>query len=139
MVYFKTLTRVRLSETDAKGVVYYAQYFVYFDVARLELFRHLLLRHDVLRKTHQKFAAAEAECKYVESARFDEVLELNVGVSRIGRSSITFLHKVKRVKDGRTIATGRVVDVLLDARSRPAELPEIVKTRLNKYVVAARE
>jgi acyl-CoA thioester hydrolase len=131
---FKFRLRVRLAETDAKGVVYYGQYFVYFDVARLELFRKLSLKPEELISRSMKFAVAEASCSYHSSARFDDLLEMNVRVERIGRTSITFLHRVKSVKDGANIASGRVVDVLIDSRGKPIPLPAVVRERLKGYV-----
>lgn len=129
--------RVRLSETDAKGVVYYAQYFIYFDVARLELLRLAGLDSKTMEKRRLWFAAVEATCKYHASAKFQELLDLRAGIRKLGRSSIVFAHEIKRASDGKLLAEGHIVDVLLDSKRKPATIPGDVKKKLGRFVLQA--
>ncbi len=126
--------RVRLSETDAKGVMYYAQYFVYFDVARLELLRAAGLDGKTMDRRRLWFAAVEANCKYHASAKFQDLLDLEAGVKKLGRSSIVFEHKIRRAKDRRLLAEGHIVDVLIDGRGRPKPFPEFLRKKLSRYL-----
>jgi acyl-CoA thioester hydrolase len=123
--------RVRLSETDAIGVVYYGQYLTYFDISRLELLRKAGITPEFLNRRKLKFVAAESTCKYLSSARFDEVLTLGVKVARIGDSSVVYSHEIRR---GRTkIAEGKVIDVLIGKDGQPAKFPDDVRKRLTRF------
>lgn len=124
---FTTTTRVRLSETDALGVVYYGQYFTYFDLSRLEMLRSLGITPAFLRKRKVGFVAAGATCRFRDSARFDELLSLTARVAKVGGSSVTYSHRISRAKT--TIAEGEVTDVLMKA-GRPERIPEDIRSML---------
>ena len=129
--WFRTTLRVRLSETDALGVVYYGQYFTYFDLARLEMLRSAGITLASLKRKGLAFVAAEVSCRYLASARFDEELKLSVAVSKIGRTSVEYSHRIAHGK--REVAEGRVTDVLVGQDGKPAKLTEDLKRRLAKY------
>jgi acyl-CoA thioester hydrolase len=84
---FSTVTRVAFSDTDAQGVVYYGRYLPYCDQARVEYHRHLDLigKRDVM-----AFAMRAQTTEYHAPARFDDLLEVFVRASRIGRTSIAY-------------------------------------------------
>ncbi len=126
---FETRVRVRLSETDTFGVVYYANYFIYFDLARLELLRRARLL-ELLSKEKLKFVAASATCNYLAPATFNELLSLRARVVRVGESSVAYEHEILRTKDSRKIATGRVVDVMVDGEGGTVAIPELIRSRL---------
>ncbi|MDJ0269950.1 MAG: acyl-CoA thioesterase [Aigarchaeota archaeon] len=134
-----TRLRVRLSETDTLGIVYYGQYFVYFDVARLELLRELGITSDYLQRLGLHFVAAEASCRYFGSARFDELLQVKTWISKLGNSSIRYEHIIERENDGQKLVHGFVVDVLVDADGRPVSLPAEMREKLSKYLIPQRE
>ena len=83
---YSALTRVWFSDTDAQGVVYYGRYLPYFDHARTEYHRHL----GSLRIEGAEFVMRASNVEYLAPARFDDLLECFVRVSRIGRTSITY-------------------------------------------------
>jgi acyl-CoA thioester hydrolase len=131
----RTKLRVRLSETDAKGVVYYAQYFVFFDISRLELLRKTRVEPLTFEHLQLHFVAAEATCKYHASAKFDDLLELRVGISNLGKSSIVYSHEVRRESNRRLLVEGTVVDVLVDRSGKPARIPEEIREKLSLYLM----
>ena len=120
-----------MSETDALGVVYYGQYLTYFDISRLELLRKAGITLQYLRRRKLGFVAAEATCRYISSARFDEVLTLRVRVSRIGSSSVVYSHEITRGKV--KIGEGKITDVLVGDDGKPVGIPEDIKKRLSRY------
>ena len=129
-----TKLRVRLSETDTLGVVYYGNYFTYFDVARLELLRELGITDELLKSHGVTFVAAEACCKYYSSARFDDLLEVRTWISKLGNSSVRYEHVITR--DGEKIVEGYVVDVMVEGNSRkPHPIPEEIRDKLSRYLV----
>jgi acyl-CoA thioester hydrolase len=132
---FSIKVRVRLSETDALGVVYYGNYFAYFDVSRMELLRSAGLNPGYLTERRLGFVAAESSCRYLSSARFDDYLTLRVWIERVGRSSVTYHHVIMK---GRTkVAEGRVTDVMVDREGEPTEIPTEVRKRLRQLEAQA--
>jgi len=84
---FSAKTRVGFSDTDAQGIVYYGRYMPYFDLARVEYHRTLgLLRVE----SRGDFVMRAMHVEYHAPARFDDEIEIDVRVARIGRTSITY-------------------------------------------------
>ena len=111
--------RVGFSETDAQGVVYYGRYMPYFDLARTEYHRHLgrVALGDV------DFAMRALSVEYVAPARFDDLLEVFVRVSRIGTTSITYDHAAYRIDgdgDDTLMATAQATTVCISLDERRA-------------------
>src|SRR5678815_6132115 len=98
---FSSLTRVGFSDTDAQGIVYYGRYFPYFDVARVEYFRHL---HLLYADFEGDLVLRALDIEYHAPARFDDLLEVFIRVERIGRTSMTFEAQAYRVDDDRFLA-----------------------------------
>ncbi len=120
---YAALSRVSFSDTDAQGVVYYGRYLPYFDHARLEYHRHLGI--EALWQGQHEFVMRALEVEYEAPARFDDLLEVFVRTSRLGRTSVTNELAAYRVMDDVLMCTARLVTVLIDVRSRrPVVLPE---------------
>ena len=122
MRVFKTRTRVRYAETDCSGIVYYNQYFVYFELGRVELFRALQLPYD------RRLPIVEAGCRFHASARFDDLLEIHTFVEEIRTRAFRFGHQVHRVRDEATdelelLARGFAAMVHADPGRQGAPMP----------------
>ena len=127
-----TRLRVRLSETDKNGVVYYSQYFVYFDVAKTEFLRREGFEPIGLGQRGLRLLSAETHCVFHAPAKFGEALDVRVWVRKIGNSSVTFDFEVSR---GRTkVAEGYLVNVLVNAAGKPVKLPEKARLKLARHV-----
>lgn len=134
---FQTTIRVRYAETDAQNVVYYANYLTYMEVVRWDYLRSLDLPFEFLRDFWQRHFTVEVHCSYKSPARFNDVLEGYGRVTRIGNSSFDFEYLFVNQGDGRLIAAGRTVHVLLDSDregGRPERVPEALRA-----AIAARE
>jgi acyl-CoA thioester hydrolase len=131
---FETKLRVRLSETDSLGVAYYGNYYIYFDISRLELLRTLGITPAVLQRRGMGFVAGESTCRYHASAKFDDVLTVAVRVARIGNSSVAYLHSISKGKT--RIAEGRVTDVLVDTAGKPLKIPQDIRRKLQRNMVS---
>jgi acyl-CoA thioester hydrolase len=120
---YSSLTRVGFSDTDAQGIVYYGRYLPYFDGARVEYHRHLgLLERE--RREHELVMRAST-IEYLAPAHFDDLVEVFIRVSRIGRTSITYDFAAYRVDDDLLMVTANQALVLVDLESRRAcALPE---------------
>ena len=128
---YAALTRVWFSDTDAQGVVYYGRYLPYFDHARTEYHRHL---GAATRTGEAEFVMRASTVEYHAPARFDDLLEAFVRVSRIGRSSITYEYAAYRLPAGElmTTATQTLVLVDLDER-RPVPVPDDLRDLVRSF------
>ena len=119
---FSAFTRVGFSDTDAQGIVYYGRYLPYFDHARVEYHRHLgLLDQDL---GDPEFVMRACHVVYEAPARFDDLLEVFIRTSRIGRTSATAAFSAYRVDDV-LMCMAEHTYVLVDlAERRPTPIPE---------------
>jgi acyl-CoA thioester hydrolase len=114
---YAAYTRVGFSDTDAQGIVYYGRYLPYFDLARVEYHRHLEL---LAIETGHEFVMRACTIEYLAPARFDDLLEVFVRLSRIGRTSATYEYAAYRVDDDLLMVTSRQTLVLVDLEERRA-------------------
>ncbi|HYF00889.1 MAG TPA: thioesterase family protein [Planctomycetota bacterium] len=121
--------RVRYGETDQMGVVYHANYFLYFELGRTELLRATGLPYGELEARGVFLVVTDAGCRYRAPARYDETLEVRTRVDRLGRASVRFAYEV-RGPDGRLCADGHTELAAVDSGKRPVRLPEDVAARL---------
>lgn len=117
--------RVRYAETDQMGVVYYANFFVWFEVARVELMRQMGFSYKQMEIEDDSFVVvARANCTYKQPARFDDVLKIRTRVSESRRRTIAFEYEVFHDATGSVIATGETLHVICDSKGRSKSLPE---------------
>jgi acyl-CoA thioester hydrolase len=115
---YSSLTRVGFSDTDAQGIVYYGRYLPYFDSARVEYHRHLELLE--LRAGEGEFVMRANTIEYHAPARFDDLIEVFIRVSRIGRTSATYECAAYRADDDVLMVTAQQTLVLVDLAERRA-------------------
>lgn len=131
---FSAATRVAFSDTDAQGIVYYGRYAPYFDVARVEYWRHLGFQaHDD--PARGEFVMRAFAIEYHAPAVFDDVLEVFCRVARMGRTSVTFEFDVV-LADGSdrqlASATQTMVNIDLSER-RSIPIPDDVRASIEAF------
>jgi acyl-CoA thioester hydrolase len=120
--------RVRYAETDAEGVVYYANYFVYMEVGRVNHLRALGFDPAQHEHSGRGIVITEATCRYHGPARFDDRLIVRAWVENVRRSNFTFVYEIVHGDDRRLIAKGRTVQVFVDLHTmRPIRLPPEIR------------
>jgi len=119
--------RVRYAETDKMGVVYYANYFVWFEVARADLLRTLGWSYREMEHAGVSLPVIEAHCEYRRPARYDDELEVRTVGRVLSPVRMEFTYEVRRVEDGLVAAAGRTMHAALDARGKPCRLPARVR------------
>jgi len=122
-----TTIRVRYAETDQMGVVYYANYLVWFEVGRCELLRALGSSYRELEATGIALPVIEAHCEYRQPARYDDELEIKAWGELHSPVRIEFHYEVVRHADSVMTARGRTVHAAVDANGRPCRLPERIR------------
>ncbi len=129
---YSALAQVWFSDTDAQGVVYYGRYLPYFDHARLEYYRHLGI--EALWQGEREFVMRALSVEYEAPARFDDLLEVFVRTSRLGRTSVTNELAAYRVRDDELMCTARLTTVLIDvATRRPVPLPDAYRAAIRAF------
>jgi len=119
--------RVRYAETDKMGVVYYANYFVWFEVARADLLRTRGWSYREMEHSGVSLPVIEAHCDYRRAARYDDELEVRTVGRVLSPVRMEFSYEVVRLDDGLVSATGRTVHAALDVRGKPCRLPQRVR------------
>lgn len=116
--------RVRYAETDRMGVVYYANYLIWFEVGRTDLLRHAGWSYREMETEGFTLPVIEAHCRYRQPARYDDELEICTTGQLMSRVRLRFEYEIARVSDGVLLATGHTVHASLDQNGRPAAMPD---------------
>jgi acyl-CoA thioester hydrolase len=119
--------RVRYAETDQMGVVYYANYFVWFEVARADLLRALGWSYREMEQAGVSLPVIEAQCQYVRPARYDDELEILTAGRLLSPARMEFTYEVRLASQPAVAATGRTMHASVDPTGRPCRLPERIR------------
>jgi acyl-CoA thioester hydrolase len=131
---FSAQTRVAFSDTDAQGIVYYGRYLPYFDLARVEYHRTLGLLGMDIGEEGQEFVMRAGTIEYLAPAVFDDLIEVYVRMSRIGRTSVTFELAAYRERDDLLLVTATQTLVLVDLDERKAvPIPDSYKEAIRAF------
>ena len=130
--------RVRYGECDPQGIVFNANYLLYFDVAFTELWRAAVGPWQEMVKRGVDAVVAEANLKFLAPARYDEQLQLQLRVRRLGTSAITTELEVMREDELLVQGTLRHVCVAADTW-RKTDLPDWVRAGLERFLDASEE
>ena len=125
--------RVRYAETDQMGVVYHANYFVWFEVGRVELLRQMGFSYRDMEQSDGCFiAVVDARCRYKAPARYDDEIIVRTDLKNVRESLVHFGYELVRASDGLLLAEGETTHIVTDALMKTRTVPE-------KYVGAFRE
>jgi acyl-CoA thioester hydrolase len=119
--------RVRYAETDKMGVVYYANYLVWFEVARAELLRSLGWTYREMEHAGVSLPVIEAHCEYHRPARYDDEIEVRTEGRMLSPVRMEFRYEVYRCDDRAHTASGRTVHAAVNLDGRPCRLPARVR------------
>jgi len=119
--------RVRYAETDQMGVVYHANFFIWFEVARTDLLRGAGWTYREMEAEGLSLPVIEAHCSYKQPARYDDELEIRTVGELMSPVRVAFSYEIVRPADGQSLATGRTVHATIDRDGRPSRLPDRVK------------
>ena len=119
--------RVRYAETDKMGVVYYANYFVWFEVARADLLRSLGWTYRDMEHAGVSLPVIEAHCEYHRPAKYDDELDVNAEARLVSGVRMEFTYEVVRREDSSVAASGRTVHAAIDPSGRPCRLPDRIR------------
>jgi acyl-CoA thioester hydrolase len=116
--------RVRYAETDQMGVVYHANYLIWFEVGRVELLRAMGFEYKTMETEDDcHIVVAEAHCRYERSARYDEVLRVRTRIMEWRNRIVKFSYEIFREADGTLLTTGYTTHIICGSNGRPKALP----------------
>src|SRR4051812_33250706 len=107
---FVTTRRIEFSDTDAAGIAHFAAFFRMMEQAEHELLRSVglsVVSHDATGTI--SWPRVSAKCDFTAAARFEDLLEIEVRIARLGKRSVTYSHHF--LHDGQVLATGEVTAV----------------------------
>ncbi len=116
--------RVRYAETDNMGVVYYANYLVWFEVARADLLRHAGWSYREMEIEGFSLPVIEAHCEYRQPARYDDEVEVRTAGVLVSPVRLRFDYEVARAADSVVLAHGHTIHASLGRDGRPCRLPD---------------
>jgi acyl-CoA thioester hydrolase len=123
--FVDTVVRVRYAETDKMGIVYYANYYIYFEIGRVEYLRQRGLDYRRMELEDDSFTVvAESKCRYLRPALYDDPLRIRTRVTKAKSRVITFGYEVFHNEREELLATGETIHVVCDSKGRPKALPE---------------
>ncbi|HIA19678.1 MAG: thioesterase family protein [Pirellulaceae bacterium] len=137
---YRTTRRVEFSETDAAGMIHFSSYFLYMEQAEHELFRHL--GTSVLTKDDSgtiSWPRVSASCDYSRPVTFEDELQIDVGIARLGEKSVTY--QFYFLKDDQQVAIGQITSVCCRLAHgqppRPIVIPQTYVDLLTPYISAS--
>jgi acyl-CoA thioester hydrolase len=121
----ETRLRVRYAETDQMGIVYYANYLVWMEVARVEWCRVRGFHYrDMEKEDGVLLVVAEAQCRYLAPAVFDDEVIIETRVAEAGARLIRFDYRMRHAGTGQVLAIGATKHVVCSLSRKPMRLPE---------------
>ncbi len=123
--FVETVVNVRYAETDQMGLVYYANYLVWFEVGRVAWCKAKGFHYADMEATDQHFLiVAEASCRYKSPAHFEDDILVGTALSRATDRVIRYRYEIRNKNDYRLLATGETAHVVTDLDHRPSRLPD---------------
>ena len=121
----ETRIRVRYAETDQMGVVYHSNYFIWFEVGRVELMRQLGFTYkEMEREDGCYIAVVDARCRYKAPARYDDEILIRTHLKNVRESLIHFGYEALRASDNLLLAQGETTHIVIDAEMTRRAIPE---------------
>lgn len=122
--FTETTVRVRYAETDQMGVVYHANYLIWFEVGRVELLRDIGINYKQMETEDDTFiVVVEASCRYRKPAKYDEVVKIRTRIGSATTRMCKVEYEVLNDATGELLATGGTSHVFCDRAGKPRLLP----------------
>ncbi|MDP8299531.1 MAG: thioesterase family protein [Candidatus Tantalella remota] len=121
--------RVRYEETDQMGVVYYANYLVWFEIVRTEFFRKKGIEYRKMEDEDKLYIpVVEAYCCYKLPLRYDDLISVTGVLTEVTKARMTFEYEIKCGE--RTAATGKTKHALINSDGKPVSIPEHIRAAI---------
>jgi len=126
--------RVRYSETDKMGIVYHANYIVWFEVGRTEFCRAAGFPYSEMERQGIMILVTGVECRYRRSASYDDDVTIRTRMGDAGSRGLSFFYEIVRTDDGALLAEGSTRHVFVDRSGRPVTIPSAIREAFARFV-----
>jgi acyl-CoA thioester hydrolase len=120
--YCESKVRVRYAETDAMGIVYHANYYVWFEVGRGDFMREYQMSYKQMEEIGVSLPVVETHCRYRVPACYDDLLTIRTAVKELSPAKVRFSYQVYRDQEGVLLAEGETLHAFTDKNKRPMNL-----------------
>lgn len=128
--------RIYYEDTDAAGIVYYANYLRFLERGRTELLRSLGYEQSALATQQIAFAVRSVQAEYLKSAKLDDLIVVQTAVEFVGRVQVMFAQQIMR--DGEQLLDARIRIACMDpTRGKPVPMPSKIFQQLKALSVQA--
>jgi len=125
MIRYLHRLRVRYSDTDAMGIVYYSRYLEFFEAARSDMLRSLGLPYSDFEQAGYALPVVEAHCRYFRGARFDQLLIIECRIAGITAARLRIDYLVSGSESGSNLAEGYTIHAFTNQKGRPIKPPPV--------------
>ena len=122
--------RVFYADTDQMGVAYYANYLKWFEAGRAQYLRERGMSYRQVEEKGFLLPVAESYCRYLAPARYDDLIEVQARVIKVGRATVRFQYRITRKEDGRELASGYTHHFCQDKEGKISRLPAFLSDML---------
>ncbi len=129
----RTEYRVIYGDTDNMGVAYHANYLRWFEIGRAELFRFLGITYKSIEEKGYFLPVSEAYCKYIDSARYDDLIIIETAVDSGLRAGMKFNYRILRKDDEVELVRGFTKHAYLDRSGRVIRPPRFITDILKQH------
>jgi acyl-CoA thioester hydrolase len=123
--------RTRVKESDALGVVYYSNLFVYFEVARTEFFKSIGFSEKELRKCFMTNYILEVHCQYKSPIYLLDEIEIETEITELKEKTVRFSYKVRNKVTDKDVAEGYTIGIFVDEDKKSIKIPEWFLNKMN--------
>ncbi|HEB84515.1 MAG TPA: acyl-CoA thioesterase [Bacteroidetes bacterium] len=124
---------VRYADTDQMGHVYYANYLIYFEMARSEWMRSAGLPYSKFENMGYIVPVVEAHVRYRRRIFYDDLVEVKTGVKPVSKTRFRFSYEVRRAGEEPILADGWTVHTVLDGDGRPQRIPDLFLDMMERH------
>lgn len=135
MVKSTTKVRVRYAETDRMGFVYYGNYSIYFEIARVEMLRELGISYKALEDSGISLPVLEFRIKYLKPAYYDELLTVQTVMPELPSARIKFTYETKNADGVLLNVAETTLAFVQSATLRPCLPPDAVLEKIKPYFI----
>lgn len=122
--------RVRYGDTDAMGIVYYANYLRWFEMGRTEMMRHLGIAYKEIEEQGVYLPVSEAFCKYHRPAKYDDVLIVETRIDFLKKVSMQFSYRIFRAEDNAELVSGTTLHGFIDRQGKIVKIPPSLASKV---------
>lgn len=115
----ETVIRTRYAETDQMGIIYHANYFVWFEIGRTEFFRQLNMDYRELEEEDILLPVIDVRCKYIQSAKYDDEIIIKTKLTNLKGIRLIFSYEIIRMNDNVLLAEGYTKHAFVTKELKP--------------------